>query len=395
MMIILLVISSNPLTMYAFPQPVGGLMPYIREARSFKVEVRETSVTISVIGPISEEFAVIIDNNGGVHSIRVAQINYTAEGGAFIWDNAWQQLYGSDSISKPIVEEKPNCVEITTFALYRIHPVKIVTKMTISKNGVIIVDMNATAVEDADKILRIGWGFWGFPVSLFGGRYAEVCREGTIVKVELPLEYNSAYTRFYDTNRMTYWMDFSTISEGITMINIAPSLTTAFGIGDNRGNTDPPPSPTFYAHFSFTEWQKSGMKKGEVRRGRMALYIHGPGGYEENKDMVNLILDVGRVEDAAINAISSSTNPSDRNLAQEALLYAHSAYEKIFEGDIEGARKLLEEASHLVRKTGGADSAKPIVSILILIVVAACILAIYYLKRRRIAFSFKSSTTIT
>ncbi|MEM2940640.1 MAG: hypothetical protein QW304_03695 [Thermoproteota archaeon] len=388
MIAIFLIVSINPLTMFVSPQPAKSLTPYMQEAKRFEIDVREKNVTIAVIGPISEEFAITIENNGGISNIRVMQINYTTEGGAFIWDNAWQQIYGSNSTGRPIIEEKPDYVEATFFALYRVHPVAVVTKMIISKNGIILINMNVTAVEDANRILRIGWGFWGFPFSLFGGRYAEVCREGTVIRVELPAEYNSAFTSFYDTSRSTSWMDFSTISEGLTMINIAPSLTTGYGIGDNRGNTDPPPSPTFHAYFAFTEWQKSGMRKGEVRTGRIAIYIHGPGGYEENKDMINLILNVGKAEDDAINMLASSNDPSAKNLAHQALLYARSAYEKIFAGDIAGAKSLLEESLNLIKEIKDAESTtiimKNIMLILIpLVIVVAVLLSTYFLRKSR------------
>jgi hypothetical protein len=389
----------TPSTFLISPQPSIN-RPLAQEARRFLVNVDETNVTIAVVDSISEKFAITINNNGGIHNIRISQMNFTNAGGWFIWFNAWQQLYGSNATSKPILEEKQDYVSATFFAQYQAYPLAIVTKVIVSKNGVILINTNLTAVEDASGIIQIGWGFWGFPFSLFGGRYAEVCREGTVINVDLPAEYNSAFTSFYDTSRSTSWMDFSTISEGLTMINIAPSLTTGFGIGDNRGNTDPPPSPTFHAYFAFTEWQKSGMKKGEARTGRIAIYIHEPGGYKENKEMIDLILNVGKAEDDAINMLNSSNDPSVKNLAHQALLYTRSAYEKIFAGDIAGAKSLLEESLNLIKEIKNAESTAIMMNNIMLMLIPLVIvvlLSIYFLKKKRKnnRFSVNSRTLST
>lgn len=353
-----------------------------QEARKFLVNVSETNITIAVVDSISEKFAMTINNNGGIYNIRISQMNFTNAGGWFIWFDAWQQLYGSNATSKPVVEEKPDYVSATFFAQYQAYLLAIVTNIKVSKNGVILINTNLTAVEDASGIIQTGWGFWFFPFSLFGGRYAEVCREGTIVEVELPAEYNSALTTFYDTSRATSWMDFSTLADGITMINIAPSLFKGFGIGDNRNATST--DETFNAHFRLTDWGKGAMKKGDVKACRIALYIHGPGGYEENKDVIDLILNVGKAEDKAINAMTSSNDPLVKNFAYQALSYAHSAYEKIFIGDIDEAKSLLEEASNLIKEMEETGNAAIMNIILILLpITTVVLLAIYTLKKKR------------
>ncbi|MEM2980345.1 MAG: hypothetical protein QW385_03110 [Thermoproteota archaeon] len=382
--LILMILISTPSTFLISPQPAIN-RPFTQEARRFLVNAGETNVTIAVVDSISEKFAITINNNGGIYNIRISQMNFTNAGGWFIWFNAWQQLYGSNATSKPIVEEKQDYVSATFFAQYQAYPLAIVTNMIVSKNGVILINTNLTAVEDASGIIQIGWGFWFFPFSLFGGRYAEVCREGTVIRVELPAEYNSAFTSFYDTSRSTSWMDFSTISEGLTMINIAPSLFTGFAIGDNRNATST--DETFNAHFRLTGWGKGAMKKNEMRTARIALYIHEPGGYETNKDMIDLIVKIGETEDEAINAMTTYRSSSAKDFARQALLSARSAYEKIFAGNVFSAKSLLEEALDLIKRAEDAENSAVIVNNLLwlipLLIIVATIIIIYVRRKKR------------
>jgi major membrane immunogen (membrane-anchored lipoprotein) len=180
-------------------------------------------------------------------------------------------------------------------------------------------------------------------------------------------------------------MDFSTISEGLTMINIAPSLTTGFGIGDNRNATST--DETFNAHFRLTGWGKGAMKKNETRTARIALYIHEPGGYEMNKDIIDLIVKIGETEDEAINTMATYRGPSAKDFARQALLSARSAYEEIFAGDVVGAKSLLEEASGLIKRAEDAENSAVMVNNLIwlipLLIVVATLVILYVRKKKR------------
>jgi len=382
--IFLIILMLNSLTGFTSPQAPKVLKPYVQEAKRFLVVVGETNVTITVISGTAEEFTIMINSNGGISSIRISQINFTGAGGWFIWEGDWQQVYGSNATAPPIVEEKPDYVAATFFGRYNVHPLDIVTKITVSKNGLILIDSNLTATEDASDINRVGWGLWEFPVSLFGGSYAEVCREGTVIKVNLPAEYDPSLS-LYDTSRMTYWMDFSTLGDGITMINIAPSLFKGFSIGDNRGANET--YTNYNAHFRLTEFAKGAMKKGDVKTLRIALYIHGLGGYEGNKDMIDLIVDLGKAEDSARNAIASYKDPSAKDLAHQAFLKARSAFDKIIVGDIDGARSLLSESSDLIRRAEDAENsgimANRILQLAISTVIMAILIVILYARRKK------------
>jgi len=379
-----ILISNNLLTGFAYLQPTKVSKQYLQEAKRFSVSVSETNVTIAIISGIKEEFSITIHNNGGIYSIRISLMNFTGAGGWFIWEKDWQQVYGSNATAKPIVEEKPDYVTAMFFGRYNVHALDIVTKITVSKNGLILVDSNLTAVEDASDIRGIGWGFWEFPASLFGGSYVEVLRENTVVKVNLPAKYNPNIS-IYDTSRMTYWMDFSTLSEGITMINIAPSLFKGFGIGDNRNATSI--DGTFNAHFRLTEFSKGAMKKGDSKTLRIALYIHGEGGYEGNKNMIDLIVELGRAEDFARNAMTSYKDYSAKNLAREAYLKAHSAFDKLMVGDIDGARSLLSESLNIMREAEAAENSASmmtrILQLALPITVVIVLVIILYFRRKK------------
>ncbi|MEM1557230.1 MAG: hypothetical protein QXT26_03210 [Thermoproteota archaeon] len=342
------ILLSHPPIQVSYSEPTGVLRPYEKDSKRFLVTVGETNVTIAVVSEITEEFKIIINSNGGISNIMISQINFTGAGGWFVWERDWQQVYGSNSTAPPIVEEKPEYVVATFFGRYNVHPLDIVTKITVSKNGLILIDSNLTAIDDATDINRIGWGLWEFPVSLFGGSYVDICREGTVIKAKLPAEYTPDVT-IYDTSRMTYWMDFSTLAEGITMINIAPSLFKGgFGIGDNRGANET--YTNYNAHFRLTEFAKGAMKKGDVKTVRIALYIHGPGGYEGNRDMIDLIVELGKAEDSARNMMASYKDPSAKEVAYQAFLKANSAFHKLIAEDVEEAKTLLRESLELMRR---------------------------------------------
>lgn len=385
MLVFLIILTLNPLIGFASPQLAKVLNPYVQEAKRLLVVAGETNVTITVISGTAEEFKITINSNGGISSIAISQINFTGAGGWFIWEGDWQQVYGSNATASPIVEEKPDYVTATFFGRYNVHVLDIVTKITVSKNGLILIDSNLTAVEDSSDINRVGWGFWEFPVSLFGGSYAEVFRENTVVRVNLPAEYDPNIS-LYDTSRMTYWMDFSTLGEGITMINIAPSLFKGFGIGDNRGSNET--YTNYNAHFRLTDFGKGAMKKGDSKTLRIALYIHGLGGYEGNKDMIDLIVELGKAEDSARNAIASYKDSSVKNLAREAYLKAHSAFDKIMVGDIEGARSLLSESLNIMKEAEEAENSGGMTSRILqlalpIIVVVILVIIILYVRRKK------------
>jgi len=199
----------------------------------------------------------------------------------------------------------------------------------VSKAGIIFIDTNLTAVEDATGVTQIAWGFWGFPASLFGGSKAYVSVEGTgVQEVDLPAEHAEGVSSLYDNTQTAYWMDFSTPTEGVTVVNLASPFYVSYAIGDERewGGVE------FSVQFRHTDWGQ-----GEMKIAKIAIYIHGPGGYENSKDMIDLLSDLGKSEGSVSNAIVSYKDPTAKSLATQALAKVRSVYDKIAAGDTSGA----------------------------------------------------------
>ncbi len=373
-----LVVSS------ASVQGVTELSYIQQQAGEFLVDVGADEVNVAWLSATGvEEFGVTIQKNGGVSDIRIAQMTYAYQAGWFIWSDDWGQTGGSNATDEPEIQETADYVSLKFFSKYNVHPLSMVTDITVSKTGVILISSTLTADEDALAVTQIAWGLWGFPENVFGGSKAYLSVEGIgLQEVDLPAEHAAGVDSLFDNTATTYWMDFSKPAEGITVVNLAPPLYVSYSLGDERewGGVE------FSSQFRHTGWGEGAMTEGQEQVAKVALYIHGPGGYEDNLEMINLLVDLGKAEGGASHAMESYKDTGAKDLASQALTTATSAYDKVVAGDVAGAQEDLSQALGLLSQAENAEQMALImhdVSMLAPVAVVAVIFIILVLIRRR------------
>lgn len=361
-------------------------------ADSFSVDVIGKEIHIALNDRMGVElFKVVVLQNGGISKIAIAHTTYATSAGWSIWDEAygsivdgWGKLHPSkcDATAEPIIQEDNDYVSVKCFAEFPIRPLSTVTNITVCKTGVVFIFSTLKAEENALEISELSWGIWGLPCDIFAGHKAYVEAEelgaGTMIQaVNLPAVAAEA-TSCFTSGLPTYWMDFSRTMEGITVVDMDPNLCDEYRIWDQRGRAGD--IPVFTADLAYKRYPNGAMKKDDVQEARVALYIHGPEGHEGNSEMINLLAGLGKAGGDARKYLGTFKDGGARNLASQALALTESAFRKIMESAVDGAKNDVDEASSLVKQAEDAETragmvrdltyaAIPIMAIVILVII--------------------------
>ncbi len=331
----------------------------------------------------AEVFRLVILKTGGIREIIVSQISYAEDAGGWIVSNDSNQTWGSDPVGEPLIRDMGEYVTLTLFSKYRVHSLSFVTNITISKTGVILISSSMTAEEDEPALDITSWGFL-FPASIFAGSKAYVNLEGNVQAVNLPAQRQGTPEQnmtglFAISERPVYWMDFSKPSEGITLVNLDPSVFLHYSISDQRWGSYQG-FLALYQHMNRGGPGFNAMRESEVKTSHVALYIHGAGGYESALSMINLLVDLGSAMSGARRGLESYNDAGARALALRAFDNAKSGFDKIVIGDVASASDDLDQASDLLKRAEDAErtgaimrdlalATVPIIAIVILVVI--------------------------
>ncbi|MEM2930090.1 MAG: hypothetical protein QW797_04455 [Thermoproteota archaeon] len=327
-----------------------------------------------------EKFRLIIEKNGGISEIRMSQVTYASPAESFIWNNINEgQSASSDATAEPIIENKGDYITLTCYGAYRNHSVSAVTDITVSKIGLIVIRSAIRAEQSEPTILRTGW-IIHFPTGLLAGEKAYVNMREGIREVNLPVVNFSTGGLFGEVG-VVYWMDFSKTTEGITLINMAPDTETYYDANIYDARVDG--YDIFSAEFEHTRYGMGSMPEGSTRVSKVALYLHGPGGYSENLAMINLVSGLADAETKSRNVLKSYQNPQSKTLASQALNNAMAGLEKLFKGDIEGAEHDLEQAKSLLKQADETEILTQVLPLTLVAVVVILALLLIIMRRKR------------
>lgn len=346
----------------------------------FQIVETGNTVEIAYMEMGLEKFKVIINKNGGISEVQISRVPYTGAAGTFIW-NLWDQTSNSYSIASPVIENKGEYVEAKFYGKYRDSEIYVNTNYTISKTGLILISSVLEARRDEPTVMQTAWMIY-FPTSIFVNEKAYVKFEREVKEIALPVEVTRG--SFYEGRDIVYWVDFSKPTEGITFINMAPGSEDWYGttVRDERqwGVVQ-----GYCAFFSHTSYGGGAMAMGDKRISKIALYIHGPGGYEGNREVLDLISDFAKTDVKCNKALKSySTNTNAWKLASQAKENINSGLERLARGDIDGSKVNLENAKKLleeIEKATGIGFETLLLPAIILILIIVVVVII--IRRRK------------
>ncbi|MEM1557237.1 MAG: hypothetical protein QXT26_02100 [Thermoproteota archaeon] len=347
----------------------------------FQIVETDNEVEVAYMEVGLEKFKVIINKNGGVSEVQISRIPYTGVAGTFIW-NLWEQTWNSDSVAPPVIENKGDYVEARFYGKYRNAEIYVKTNYTISKTGLVLISSVLEARRDEPTVMQTAWMVY-FPASIFANEKAYIRFEKEVREITLPVEVTSG--SFYGGEDVVYWVDFSKPTEGIAFINMAPGSEDWYEttVRDERqwGYHQ-----VYCAFFAHTSYGGGAMLTGDKRFSKVALYIHGPGGYEGNKEILDLISDFAKTSVECDKALKSYGRDTDAwKLASQAKGNINSGLERLVKGDIDGSRINLGSAKNLLEEIGKTpgisfDTLLPLVAILIVVIIVVIIVV----RRRKL-----------
>ncbi|MEM2941156.1 MAG: hypothetical protein QW304_06375 [Thermoproteota archaeon] len=340
----------------------------------FQVTEEDNEVEVAYLEAGLEKFKVIINKNGGIAEVQVSNIPYTSVAGTQVW-SLWEQTWNTDPMAPPVVVNKGDYVEARFYGKYRTAELYVKTNYTISKTGLILVSSIIEAKRDEPLIMQTAWMVY-FSTPIFANEKAYIKFEKEVTEVQLPASVTSG--SFYGGQDVVYWVDFSKPTAGIAFINMAPGSEDWYEttVRDERqyGYHD-----VYSVYFAHTAYGEGAMSMGDKRVSKVALYIHGQGGYEGNKEILDLISDIASTSVECEKALKNvGENTEAGRLASQAMENVNSGLEKLLKGDFEGsetdlgnAKKLLEE----VKGIGGVfeKSLPAIVGVIVIVVIIVVI----------------------
>lgn len=347
---------------------------------AFQIVETENTVEVACVEAGLEKFKVIINKNGGISEVQVSRIPYTGVAGAFIW-NLWEQTWNSNPVAPHVIENKGDYVEARFYGKYRDSEIYVNTNYTISKTGLILISSVLEARRDEPTVMQTAWMVY-FPVSIFANEKAYIKFEKEIKEINLPVEVTSG--SFYEGGDVVYWVDFSKPTEGITFINMAPGSEDWY-VTNVRDERQWGYHQVYCAFFAHTGYGTGAMAMGDKRFSKVALYIHGPGGYEGNIEMLNLISDFAKTDVKCNKALKSYDRDTDAwKLASQAKGNINSGLERLVKGDIDGSKTDLENAKKLleeIEKTAGIGFETLITLAIVLVLIIVVVIVI---RRRKL-----------
>ena len=127
------------------------------------------------------------------------------------------------------------------------------------------------------------------------------------------------------------------------------------------------------------------MVKDDMRTANIALYVHGPGGYQNALDTISLLVNYGKVGSGARKGLETYKDTGAIGLVSQVLVKAKSTYNKILIGDISGALNDLNQAISLMKQAEDAERTasmiRDITTVAIPIIVV--VVVVLLLKKRK------------
>lgn len=352
------------------------------ESNKFEIIEEANEVEIAYFENGLENFRVVINKNGGIAQILISQIPYVEACGVRIAaDTVTVQTANSDAINPPeiVKSSDESYVEARFYGKYRNGEIYFNTSYIISKIGLILISSVAEAKRDELSVTQTTWST-RFPINIFKNEKVRVGLKNEIREYTLSEEVTSG--AIFNTQAPVYWIDFSRSMEGVTLINMAPQSDIWYEttISDQRqyGRGD-----VYEANFIHTASGQAAMPRGTKRLSKVALYLHGPGSYEGNKEVIDLISALAEVRVQCEKAMAKyQENSENWNLASQAMEKANSGIEKMIRGDMSGASTDLENAKSILSniKEGGIGITLQIAGLVIILLV---VIVLAVLMRRR------------
>ncbi|MBO3800413.1 MAG: hypothetical protein FGF52_05105 [Candidatus Brockarchaeota archaeon] len=346
----------------------------------FEIFEKENEVEVAYFEAGIEKFRVVINKNGGLSQVLISQIPYTSVAGCYVW-SVWEQTWFSRRLAPPIIENKGDYVEARFYGKYTNIEVYTETNYTISKTGLILISNTIEARADLPEIRNTLWMIY-FPVDIFQGEKAYVKFGKEIREITLPQEVASG--DFVVTTDVFYWVDFSRGVEGITFINMAPGseIWYSAGVRDERqwGYHN-----VYGVRITHKAEGEGEMIIGEKRFSKVALYVHGPGGYQANEEMINLISELASVQVECEKALKKYSKDSEAwILASQAMATVNAGLNKLIIGDKDGAKTDLENANGLLQKakTAGGEVVPNLLLIIALAAIVVVVIGLIFLRKR-------------
>jgi len=354
------------------------MMVSLQQTEGFVIDV-DARISIAYFESGMEKFRIIIEKNGGINQTLVNQIPCMAFAGNFVWNDDWAQTSGSSATAEPVIENKGDYVTVRCFGMYTFHTLSIVTDITVSKTGLILISSSLRAERDEPTVVQTAWTAY-FPVGMFANEKAYVNVEGTITEVTLPEVQTTG--PLFTSQQVVYWVDFSRLMEGVTFINMAPGPNVWSGttVQDERqygGNE-------YIARHEHTSWGQGAMKRGDTRVSKVAFYLHGPGGYSENIGMISLVSNLARAKVEAENRLESYSKDDAKAFASQAINTVESGIEKLLRGNISGAEEDLNQANDLLKKAYDTEYAGrlPVELMAPVIILVIAVIVVVLMRRR-------------
>ncbi|MGQ9479673.1 MAG: hypothetical protein ACUVQ0_06670 [Thermoproteota archaeon] len=346
------------------------------QAGEFIVDVKDNTVEIAYVEMGFEKFRLIINKNGGLDQLIISQVPFTSVAGCYVF-GVWEQTWNTDPVRDPVIEKKDYCVEVRFYGMYRNIEVYTQTNYTISKTGLIFISNVMEASVDLPELRSTSWMIY-FPAEFFSNEKAYVrMGNGATEEVVLPPETTSG--NFLGTDEVVHWVDFSKRTDGVTVVNMAPGsdMYYSFLFRDER---------QWGYHNVYGVWfihrpdGQSAMVRGEKRFSKIALYIHGSGGYSQYEETLKLIVDLASTRVECEKTLAKYERGSNAwQLAQQAITAVDNGLNEMIKGDFARAKAELENANSLrlkTKETGGElfEILIPTVSIIVIILVVVILI---------------------
>ncbi|MEM2350869.1 MAG: hypothetical protein QXT26_00495 [Thermoproteota archaeon] len=346
----------------------------------FEIIEKVNEIEVAYLEAGVEKFRIVINKNGGISQVSISRIPYTSVAGCYVW-NSWEQTWFSNPRASPIVENKGDYVEARFYSKYTNAEIYIETNYTISKTGLILISNVIEAKADLPDLRNTLWMIY-FPVDIFQGENAYVKLEKEKMQIALPRDI--ATGDFVATDEIFYWADFSRGVEGITFINMAPGseIWYSAGVRDERqwGYHN-----VYGVRITHKPDGQGGMSIGEKRFSKVALYVHGAGGYQANEEILNLISRLASAQVECERALKKYKRDTEAwMLASQAMAAVDSGINRLIRGDMEGAKLDLENANSIIEKAkiAGGEAISNLLLIIASAVVVIIIIGLTFLRKR-------------
>jgi cbb3-type cytochrome oxidase subunit 3 len=347
---------------------------YGQQPGEFLIRIDDQQVDIVLLDSEKREiFGVTVQKNGGISELRIPQIPYAFTLGYYVWDGDGPQSTGSNMTAEPIIENKGEYVTLTCYGRYNTHQLSVITNITISKKGLIVFSSRLVAERNEPTLMMIAWDSF-IPLDLFAGEKVYRCVRGRVQEAILPVNFGSNPVF---SQRDFQWIDFSKTLEGVTFVNMAPDFNYEGTLQDEREWN----GTAYSFRYVIRGWGQSSMEQGEEVYTKVAICVHGPGGYQSSLELIDLLLSFADLEARVRNSASFKSERA-RELASQACVPINTAFNKLLNGGLISAKDTLKQAEQLIREAEEIEMFPQLMRDIGLAAFFIILIAILYIFRR-------------